>query len=157
MKWSSSVVICFWPAWQTEKLMIQVPVLTKYWPHLFVLILRRMWIGRFLVFEFCEWEWVVMLGGDEMLIQLSWFTVLCLVIQSCPSPGDLPNSGIKPRSPTLQVDSLPSEPPERSKNTRVGAYPFSSGSSWPRNLLGSPALQADSLPAELPGKPWFTR
>ena len=27
-----------------------------------------------------------------------------------PSPGDLPNSGIKPRSPALQVDSLPSEP-----------------------------------------------
>ena len=28
-----------------------------------------------------------------------------------PSPGDLPNPGIEPRSPTLQVDSLPSEPP----------------------------------------------
>ena len=28
-----------------------------------------------------------------------------------PPPGDLPNPGIKPRSPTLQVDSLPSEPP----------------------------------------------
>ena len=28
-----------------------------------------------------------------------------------PSPGDLPNPGIKPRSPKLQVDSLPSEPP----------------------------------------------
>ena len=28
----------------------------------------------------------------------------------CPPPGDLPNPGIKPRSPTLQVDSLPSEP-----------------------------------------------
>ena len=28
-----------------------------------------------------------------------------------PSPGDLPNSGIEPRSPTLQVDSLPAEPP----------------------------------------------
>ena len=27
------------------------------------------------------------------------------------SSGDLPNSGIKPRSPTLQADSLPSEPP----------------------------------------------
>ena len=26
-------------------------------------------------------------------------------------PGDLPNPGIEPRSPTLQVDSLPSEPP----------------------------------------------
>ena len=28
-----------------------------------------------------------------------------------PSPGDLPNPGIEPGSPTLQVDSLPSEPP----------------------------------------------
>ena len=27
------------------------------------------------------------------------------------SPGDLPNPGIKPRSPTLQADVLPSEPP----------------------------------------------
>ena len=27
------------------------------------------------------------------------------------SPGDLPNSGIEPRSPALQADSLPSEPP----------------------------------------------
>ena len=26
-----------------------------------------------------------------------------------PSPGDLPNPGIKPRSPTLQADSLPTE------------------------------------------------
>ena len=26
-----------------------------------------------------------------------------------PSPGDLPNSGIEPSSPTLQADSLPSE------------------------------------------------
>ena len=28
-----------------------------------------------------------------------------------PSPGDLPDSGIKPWSPATQVDSLPSEPP----------------------------------------------
>ena len=28
-----------------------------------------------------------------------------------PSPGDLPDSGIKPGSPALQTDSLPSEPP----------------------------------------------
>ena len=32
----------------------------------------------------------------------------------CPAPGDLPNTGIKPRSPTLQVDSLRSEPPGKS-------------------------------------------
>ena len=28
-----------------------------------------------------------------------------------PSPGSLPDPGIEPRSPTLQEDSLPSEPP----------------------------------------------
>ena len=28
-----------------------------------------------------------------------------------PPPGDLPNPGIKPRSPALQADALPSEPP----------------------------------------------
>ena len=28
----------------------------------------------------------------------------------CPPPGDLPDPGIEPRSPTLQADSLPSEP-----------------------------------------------
>ena len=29
----------------------------------------------------------------------------------CPLPGDLPNPGIEPRAPALQVDSLPSEQP----------------------------------------------
>ena len=28
-----------------------------------------------------------------------------------PSPGDLPDPGIEPRSPALQAGSLPSEPP----------------------------------------------
>ena len=28
----------------------------------------------------------------------------------CPPPGDLPNPGVKPRSPALQADCLPSEP-----------------------------------------------
>ena len=28
-----------------------------------------------------------------------------------PSPGDLPDPGIQPRSPALQADALPSEPP----------------------------------------------
>ena len=28
-----------------------------------------------------------------------------------PSPGDLSNPGIKPRSPAFQADSLPAEPP----------------------------------------------
>ena len=29
---------------------------------------------------------------------------------ACPSPGDLPNSGIEPTSPTLQMDCFPAEP-----------------------------------------------
>ena len=33
-----------------------------------------------------------------------------------PSPGDLPDPGIEPRSPALQADSLPSEPPGKSIN-----------------------------------------
>ena len=28
-----------------------------------------------------------------------------------PSPGDLPNPGTEPRSPALEADTLPSEPP----------------------------------------------
>ena len=31
-----------------------------------------------------------------------------------PSPGDLPYPGIEPKSPALQADSLPSEPPGKS-------------------------------------------
>ena len=37
----------------------------------------------------------------------------------CPPPRDLPDPGIKPRSPTLQVVSLPSETPGKPKNTGV--------------------------------------
>ena len=32
-----------------------------------------------------------------------------------PSPGDLPYPGIKPGSPALQADSLPTEPPGKPK------------------------------------------
>ena len=39
----------------------------------------------------------------------------------CPLPDDLPNPGIKPRSPKLQVDCLPSEPPGKPKNTVMGS------------------------------------
>ena len=45
----------------------------------------------------------------------------------CPLPGDLPNPGIKPRSPALQVDSLPSEPPGKPKNTGVDSLSLLQG------------------------------
>ena len=37
-----------------------------------------------------------------------------------PSPRDLPDPGIKPRSPTLQASSLPSEPPGKLKLKNTG-------------------------------------
>ena len=58
----------------------------------------------------------------------------CLVPLVCPLPGDLPNPGVKPRSPTLQADSLPFEPPRKPKSAGV-VYPFSKETARPRNLL----------------------
>ena len=56
--------------------------------------------------------------------------------------------GMEPKSPTLQVDSLPSEPPGKPKNTGVGSHALLQGIK-PRSLT----LQVDSLPSEPPGKP----
>ena len=50
-----------------------------------------------------------------------------------PSPGDLSNPAIKPRSLVLQVDSLPDEPQGKPKIVEWVAYPFSRGSSRPGN------------------------
>ena len=51
----------------------------------------------------------------------------------CPPPGDFPNPGTEPRSPTLQVDSLPSEPQGSPRILEWLAYPFSRGPSQPTN------------------------
>ena len=39
-----------------------------------------------------------------------------------PSPGDLPNPGMEPRSPTLLADSLPSQPPGKPKTILGNKY-----------------------------------
>ena len=72
----------------------------------------------------------------------------------CPLLGDLSISETEPRSPILQVDSLPSEPWGKPKNMGVGSLIPSPGDlPNPGIEPGFPALQVDSLPAELPGKP----
>ena len=38
-----------------------------------------------------------------------------------PSPGDVPNPRIEPRSPALLVDSLPASPQGKPKNTEMGS------------------------------------
>ena len=39
-----------------------------------------------------------------------------------PPPGDLPNSGIEPKPPTLQADSLPAKSQRKPENTGVGCH-----------------------------------
>ena len=52
----------------------------------------------------------------------------------------------------LQMDSLPSQPPGKPKNTGVGSpIPFPGELPNPEIEPGSPALQVDSLPTELSG------
>ena len=47
--------------------------------------------------------------------QEHWSGLACLL------PGNVPNPGIEPRSPALQVYSLPFEPPGKPKNAGVGS------------------------------------
>ena len=47
----------------------------------------------------------------SILLCSTFFIVQLSHTYKIPSSGDLPNPGIKPRSPTLQADSLPAEPP----------------------------------------------
>ena len=57
-----------------------------------------------------------------------------------PSPGDLPNSGIEPRSLVLQAESLPSEPPAKPNICMYTAYqaPLSVGFSRQEYWSGMP-------------------
>ena len=69
--------------------------------------------------------------------------------------GNLLNSEIEPRSPALQEDSLPAEPPGKPKNTGVAkSIPSPGDLSDPGIEPSSPALQVDSSPAELLVKPY---
>ena len=56
----------------------------------------------------------------------------------CPPPGNLPNPGIEPRSPTLQADCLPAEPLEKPMNT-------GEGSQSSQGALPHPGIQSTSL------------
>ena len=61
-----------------------------------------------------------------------------------PSPWHLPNPGIKPRSLTLQVDSLPAEPQGQHKNTGAGSLSSPADLPNPGTEPGPPALQVNS-------------
>ena len=66
-----------------------------------------------------------------------------------PSPGDLPNLGIEPRSPTLQA--ILYEMSHQGTSKILEWFPSPADLPNPGIELGSPALQATSLPTELSG------
>ena len=61
-----------------------------------------------------------------------------------PSPGDLPNPGIEPRSPTLQANALTSEPAPTilwsQVNSREGTQLHPSTENWIKDLLNMAQL-----------------
>ena len=61
-----------------------------------------------------------------------------------PSPGDLPNPEIEPRSPALQADSLPSEPPVNKAGIWNGASENDVVSSEKTVKSESPSVVPDS-------------
>ena len=73
------------------------------------------------------------------------------------APGDLPNPGIKPKSPPLQVDSLPSKPPGKPKNTGVGSLSLLQGI-FPTQELNWGLLHCRRIPYQLSyqGSPYLT-
>ena len=75
--------------------------------------------------------------------------------QPFPSPGDLPNPGVEPRSPSLQADSFPAEPQRRPKNIGLGSLTLLKRIRIPDTGIkrGSPAMEENSSPAEASGKP----
>ena len=60
-----------------------------------------------------------------------------------PSPGDLPNSRIEPKSPVLQADSLPSEPPGKPAT----GSPCAARQSSPSSLQLEKALRHQQRPS----------
>ena len=70
----------------------------------------------------------------------------------CPPPGDLPNPGIKPRSPALRAILYCLRDQGNRRILEWVAIPSPGDLPDPGIERGSPAWQADASPAELPGK-----
>ena len=60
----------------------------------------------------------------------------------CPSPGDLPNPGIKPQAHALQADSLPSKPRGNlNKNDNQGSWYIWGKQTWKENIKQNKGTQ----------------
>ena len=90
-------------------------------------------IGRQVLYYYCllesptkvKWKWKWYSLGHVLLFATPWSVAHQAPLSMkfsrqeywsglpCPPPGDAPNWGIEPRSPTLQADSLPFELPRK--------------------------------------------
>ena len=69
-------------------------------------------------------------------------TLVCLITNLMLFPGDLPNPGIEPWSPALQVNSLPPDPPGKPKKIGLGSQSLLQGNLPDLGMeLGSLVLQ----------------
>ena len=69
----------------------------------------------------------------------------------CPPPGDLPNLRVEPNSPALQVDSLPSEPPEKLVQTEAALLKKQKKEMENKKAFLRPPLTNYSVPFNLKG------
>ena len=96
----------------------------KFQEYLLLGLRKRNAIDNILVIFYCLHRISIL-----RFLDLKYF-LNCLLI---PSPSDHPTTGIEPRFPTLQAGSLPAVPQGSPRLLEWVAYPFSKGSSWPRN------------------------
>ena len=80
----------------------------------------------------------------RLLCPWGFFRQECWSGLAFPSLGDLPNPGIKPRSPTLQVDSLPSELPGKPRKAGVGSLSLLQGN-FPTQKLNQGLLHCRQI------------
>ena len=71
-------------------------------------------------FTFGKWVWVpVLTVAHQAPLSMGFSRQEHWSGLSFPSPGDLPDPGIEPGSPVLQVDSFESEPPGKARSCCV--------------------------------------
>ena len=116
--------------------------------------------------QFQMWACLPSLFSHVQLFAALW-TVACQALLStgfsrqeswsglpCPPPGDLLNPGIKPRSPALQADALPSEPPGHPVGSICfNHFPFSSSDSIISAVLFLIAMILSLASSSLPLNP----
>ena len=128
------------------------------WANCSLLKSQNRWLHNFFFFYLHEVKW------NERRLVLSDSLPPHGLYSPWNSPGHNPAVGSlfllqgifpgnEPRSPALQADSLLAEPQRSPRTLEWVAYPFSSGSSRPRNQARVSRIAGDSLPTELWGKP----